>query len=215
MILPYSPIPEQPWPELEALMRPRLPPVKAAAIGRLRFAADRNASLLGLALLAHACAKLGLPCRLETLEFPARGKPRLPGGPAFSISHGGGWVACAAAPDGAIGLDLEAPGRVSPAMLRRLAGGGERAVLARTRRDPTGYAVACEAVVKAAGATVAELGLVRLDEDHAWFRGVRYELSAPPLDAPLVVALADSQAGRTASLARLTPHELLTLASAR
>jgi hypothetical protein len=50
---------------------------------------------------------------LARLRFPAGGKPLLPGGPSFSISHSSARVACAVGVGTEVGLDIEecSPGR--------------------------------------------------------------------------------------------------------
>lgn len=190
-------------------MLPRLPPAKAAAVRRLGAAADRNASLLGLLLLQSACAALGSPCRLSELVYAPGAKPRLPGGPEFSISHAGGVVGCVAAADGALGLDLEPRGRATAAMLRLVAPAEDLGRLAAGELDPTTYAVSLEAVVKAAGASVAALAEVRLEPPFATLRGVRYGLCAPGIGEETVCVLADSAARGVPALRFLDPAELL------
>ena len=185
-------IPEQPWAELEGLLLPNIPPAKAESVRRLADPRTRNASLLGLLLLDSAREALGLRTRLADLVYPPRGKPTLPGGGDFSISHGGARVACAVCRDGTVGFDVEPQGRLSPAALRLIASEEERARVAAGWRTPTEIAVAKEAVVKAFGATYADLAEVRLDEVQAHFRGQRVRLEAVLIGAGHVAALADS-----------------------
>ena len=81
-------------------------------LARLRRAADR-----GRYLAAHALVRLVLTgdgASAAALRFDrtcrcgaAHGKPRLPGGPGFSLSHAGDLVGVAVRPDGAVGLDVE------------------------------------------------------------------------------------------------------------
>ncbi len=41
-------------------------------------------------------------------QYDERGKPRLPAGPPFNLSHSAGWAALAVSPGPAIGIDIEA-----------------------------------------------------------------------------------------------------------
>ncbi|MBS0395444.1 MAG: hypothetical protein JSR54_12515, partial [Proteobacteria bacterium] len=65
--LHYAAVPAQPWPALAAAWRERLPRDKRTAIERLREPADRNASLLGIALLEAALTARGERLRPEAL----------------------------------------------------------------------------------------------------------------------------------------------------
>jgi 4'-phosphopantetheinyl transferase len=84
-----------------------------ARLDRFRRAADRARYLA-----AHALARLGLAeltgKPAAALEFDRtcrcgeqHGKPVLPGGPGFSLTHAGELVGVAVHPDGAVGLDVE------------------------------------------------------------------------------------------------------------
>lgn len=83
-----------------------------ARLTRLRRPADRARYLA-----AHALARLVLAgdgAAAARLAFDrtcrcgaAHGKPVLPGGPGFSLSHSGELVGVAVRPDGAVGLDVE------------------------------------------------------------------------------------------------------------
>ncbi len=165
--LQYAAVPAQPWAALEARWLPRLPPAKSASVARRREALDRSASLLGIALLERALAARGIALDAGAIEFPRDGKPRLPGGPEFSISHGGGLVACAVAAAGCVGVDLEPAGAVRQAVARRVLGAAERARLERGELDATAAWVMKEAVVKAAGRGMAELANVELGDGRA------------------------------------------------
>ena len=133
-------------------------------------ASRQSQTFLGLAL---ACRLLGAvnggPIQPSALRFAREGKPYVPGGPDFSIAHTGEWVLCALADDGTVGIDVE---ESSP-----------------THADPAALALwaAKEATVKAAGATLAELARVRIHGRRIGFRGRRWYLSSPRLDADLLV----------------------------
>ncbi len=62
-------------------------------------------------------------------QTTAQGKPVLPGGPAFNLSHAGGWAALAVAPV-AVGVDIEAHRPVEPEVAARFFSAAEQAALA-------------------------------------------------------------------------------------
>jgi len=179
--LHYALVPAQPWKSLERIWLPRLPQAKRSAVERLRAPADRNASLVGIALLESALAALGRPFDAALLDFPAQGKPRLPEGPDFSISHAAGLVACAVAEAGRIGLDLEPAGSVGAATARRVLGEEECARLARGELAPTDAWVMKEAVVKLAGRGIGALRAVMLRGAYARLDGRDYRLRSVTL----------------------------------
>ena len=109
-----------------------------------RDADARRTSLAGVALALAAFARLrGSMVRAAELAFPQGGKPELPGGPDFSVSHAGGVVGVAMVWAGAVGFDLEP-----------LADGSDRARLERW--------TATEAVLKAAGRGLRDAAAVEL-----------------------------------------------------
>ena len=165
--LHYTAVPAQPWDALERLWLPQLPPEKRARIARFRDAEDRNATLLGLALAALAFGTIAAPFDPAALLFPRGGKPRMPGGPDFSISHSRGVVACALASCGRVGLDLEPIATVRASTAARVLSPSELKAIARGQITPTDAWVMKEAVVKAAGRGVGSLPSVRLDGRRA------------------------------------------------
>lgn len=191
-ILHYSDSPEQPSAAWEAALYPLLAPEKAAAIRRLRDAADRGASLTGLLLLVSAGREAGVRVDLRTVVHPARGKPSLPAGGDFSISHTRGRVACVFAGDGRVGLDIERAGSVGPRALRRVTHAAEARGIAAGLLDPTALAVQKEAVAKADGGGVAILASIAIDGDRAKAREITYRLHRLEIGAPYIAFLADS-----------------------
>ncbi len=173
-----------------------LPPERRSRLERLRNPFDRAASLAGLALLGAAAnaAGLALPA-LAQLEFPDGGKPRWPGGPDFSISHGGGHAGCAIIlPVGQVGLDLERSDAATWRDLRFVLAPGE--CPGGSAAEATAAWVAKEAVVKATGATLAEAASVVLSGATAAFGGRRWRLSRPVLAPEISCAVAsDAEAG--------------------
>jgi hypothetical protein len=188
--LHYTEVPAQPWDALGEALLPRLPGAKYDAIQRLREPADRNASLLGVALLAAALAERAAAFDLRALEYPAGGKPRLAGGPDFSIAHAAGYAGCAVATAGRVGFDLEARGAIGAAALRLVLGPAELDRVARGELDPVAAWVMTEAVLKAAGRGIAAAGRVRLAGGAAMLDGARFRLTPVMLEPSHVAWLA-------------------------
>jgi 4'-phosphopantetheinyl transferase len=175
--LHYAAVPTQPWPELERAWLRRLPRARRARILRLREPLDRNASLLGYALLARACRAQGIEPDWRRLRASGRGKPTLIGGPDFSIAHAGRRVACAVLTRGRVGLDLEPRAAVRMSHLRLALNARERAALAAGRLTPADAFVMKEAAIKAAGASIAALPRVRLRGRRAWLDASTFRLT--------------------------------------
>lgn len=181
MLLHHALVPAELDPSLEARWLASLPARRAASLARLRSAADRIATLLGMALLADCARAAGLaPPSAGEIVMPARGKPRWIEGADFSISHSGGRVACALAPRGVtVGLDIEAAGTVTWRDLRLVTHATERERFATAGLDATSLWTSKEAVVKAAGAGLAAMREVEASRASAAFRGRRFLLRRP------------------------------------
>jgi phosphopantetheinyl transferase len=130
-----------------------------------RDAAARRASLAGLGLVLVGAS------RMAQREFPPQaftfqpaGKPRLAGGPHFSLSHSSSAVTCIVCPDTECGIDIE----------DRLDSAGSEAVAKLLRWTAT------EATLKAAGLGLRAMGDVALADmlGHAILRSQRYELQS-------------------------------------
>lgn len=147
-------------------------------------------TLTGLALLGS----MSLACRLpplDRLRRTNRGKPWFPGGPHFSITHSGGFAACAVAPRGlTIGIDLEPVNRAGIEAIRAVANVEERDSLDSSSITATELWTAKEAVLKAAGAALADICRVSVDHDRARFAGVDYYVRSYPLNEDLLLAIA-------------------------
>lgn len=85
----------------------------------------------GWALLRRELLELGLTTPSETVEELmararkcGRGKPYLPGGPEFSISHSRGVIGCAVG-GGPVGLDIERVRAFTPGMIKKICTPGE------------------------------------------------------------------------------------------
>jgi hypothetical protein len=159
---------------LEELLE-RLPYARRLELGR-RDPPSRYASLAGLALVMRGVEILrGGPCDAGQLRFPPGGKPQLPQGPSFSISHGGTRVGAAVSEEGEVGFDLEEVDAASQVAC---------AATARLERW-----TATEAVLKAAGRGLRDARAVELGE---WLQqgrvgGASFHLR-PVTIAPGVVA---------------------------
>ena len=69
------------------------------------------------------------------LGVTGNGKPTLPQGPAFNLSHSGGWAALAVTPTARIGVDIEAHRAVEPEVAERFFSLAERHDLATVTGD--------------------------------------------------------------------------------
>jgi phosphopantetheinyl transferase len=103
----HATLPEGPCPAGLSLLLARLPYAKRLEIER-RGPEAWCASLAGIALaLRGVTSMLSAPVDPCQLSFPSGGKPCLPGGPSFSVSHSGSRVGVALCADCEIGFDLE------------------------------------------------------------------------------------------------------------
>lgn len=125
----------------------------------------RRASLAGLGLVLVGAARLSQrEFPPQAFTFPPAGKPRLAGGPHFSISHSKLAVSCIVCAATDCGIDIE--DRLESA---------DSATVAKLRRW-----TATEAALKAAGLGLRAAGEVVLADrlGHAVVRSQRYELQA-------------------------------------
>ena len=206
--LQYALLSEQSLPALARAWLPQLPAARRARVERLREPADRAATLGGVALLAAACHVLGCNFDAADLEYPERGKPRLRGGPEFSIAHASGLVACAVAFGGCLGLDVEAVGAVGVAPLRLVLDAEERAALAAGALAPADAWVMKEAVLKAAGLGIEHARDVQLRPERAWLAGAGYVLTRVHLSVQHVSWLATEVAAPLIEAHRMVAGEL-------
>jgi phosphopantetheinyl transferase len=207
--LHYAEVPTQPWPELERTWLRRLPRARRERILRLREPVDRNASLMGYALLARACAAQGIEPDWRRLSAAPRRKPTLTGGPDFSIAHAGRRVACAVLARGRIGLDLEPRAAVRLSHLRLALDAHERAALEAGRLTPADAFVMKEAAIKAAGATIAALPRVRLRGRRARLDASTFRLIPVNLGAKFSAWIATDQRALRARVRVHRPDSLL------
>lgn len=201
-------MPPQPWDAWLAAWMPRLPDPKREAIARLRNAADRAQSVLGIALLGAALRARGLPFEPHAVEYPPRRKPRLRDAPEFSIAHAHGVVACALAPrGGCVGVDLELRDAVRPDQLRLVLDDSERAALASGALSATDAWVMKEAVLKAAGEGIDAARRVVLHGDGATLGAAEYALVRVDLARTHVGWLATGAPAADLRSVALHPHD--------
>ena len=105
-------------------------------------------------------------------EFPPRGKPRLAGGPDFSISHSAPLVACAAVSRGEVGLDVECDASIGRLTLATICDEAERDMV--RAMGALHVWIAKEAALKAGGGTIEHIGAVRVFAGGASFRGAHF-----------------------------------------
>lgn len=166
-------------------------PVPRAPLHRDRLA--RLETRLGLALLIDCARAAGRPPPGPAdLWVTSAGKPCWRGGPQFSISHTGGHVACALAVRGehGIGLDIEPVDAVGAGDLRLVATAAEMQEFVVAGLGVADLWTSKEAVIKAAGATLAAAGRVVATRSSARLDGVDYRLIRADLGPDLSCTLA-------------------------
>lgn len=148
---------DPPEPVAARLARRLTPDEKARAA---RFVQPRHGARFRAArgrMREILAAYAGVAPEALVFSYTPHGKPGLTAGPAFNLSHAGGWAALAVTPAPvALGIDIEAVRKVESAVAERFFGPAERAELAGFPPEdwPMGF-FRCwtrkEAVVKACG----------------------------------------------------------------
>lgn len=176
-----------------AAWRPALSAAWEARLAGMRSETARRRTLAGLWLLREAAATAGLPePALTGLRRDANGRPELPDGPMFNISHSGLHIACAVAPDTAVGLDVEHIRPIDPRRFARFLNDEDPA----TADTGAFFAAwtAREAAVKAGGrAGLARIARVRIDGDRAEVDGETLYLQRPALGEEVAACLASAE----------------------
>lgn len=173
-------------------------------------------SIAGIWLLRKALKHIGHQgLDIQDIAIDAQGRPRLPSGPAFSISHSDHFAACAIAEpmDGAtrIGIDIEESRIIAPArMARLLSSDAERAAVVRQPARFFDFWCAREATVKASGRVgLKRMRQTRLSDGAAWLDDRRWTLQPLSLAPGLAACLAsDAPASTAIQVKRQTlPHD--------
>jgi phosphopantetheinyl transferase len=174
----------------------------------LPWATRRFESLTGMALLASFASACELP-PLLSLSRTSLGKPRFPDGPEFSITHAGGFAACAVATRGhSVGIDAEPVGRARLQAIRQVADEAERRALAAGITTATELWTAKEAVVKAAGGGLADIGRVSVRGKRARFGGTEFHLRRFRLKERVVLTVASAQRFAAPGIRWIAPSQL-------
>lgn len=87
-----------------------MPPLMRASISRFKRWQDRQATLFGKMLLLGALQRAFPDTgkqKFQSFAASQHGKPFIPGGPEFNISHSGDIVVVAVNHSGAVGIDIE------------------------------------------------------------------------------------------------------------
>lgn len=105
VFLYYFFLPDLDWDASDWMME--LPASLQKKVMAYKRKADRNLVLMGKILLKHALKKLGSNTSLEGIQYTALGKPYLPNGPHFNISHSGNLVVVAVSNQWILGVDTE------------------------------------------------------------------------------------------------------------
>ncbi len=193
----HTKLPAGPCPAGLSPLLARLPYAKRLELEG-REPGARCLSLAGIALaLRGLTVMLSRPVDPCRLSFPAGGKPCLPGGPGFSISHSGPHVGVALCSDCEPGFDLE----------RFDAGAGEPAA----SRSRLVRWTATESVLKAAGRGLRDANDVTLAETllagrvgNAWFH-----LAPVDLAHDIVACLATAKPAGNVQVEELEASALL------
>lgn len=159
-------------PDRVAAWLAELPAPRQHALQQLDDRVAIARSVLGSRLLRVGLQRCGHPVSaLQTLTYPTGGKPQLALPLDFSIAHCDGLIVCALSAAGPVGIDVEALGPLSAEAFTLYLGAEERAWAGA---DPLRFYTLWtqkEAVIKAAGLGLRELGEVRIDGAQAWLDG--------------------------------------------
>lgn len=143
---------------LDALLK-HLPKYVSERALRYQFSQDAYNFVLGRLMLKKSLKSLGLPEKsLNEMTYNEAGKPLLKG-ISFSISHSQDLVACAFAPQGNIGLDVEYPRVIKRTHFRHCFNDQEWGLIQKDESMHTFYQywTQKEAILKANGLGLAHL----------------------------------------------------------
>lgn len=177
-----------------------LPPTHRERLRKMRSDRARRQTEAGLRLLATLTSRNAL----ATLTEDRAGRPFLPEGPAFSISHSGDYCVALVATAQPVGIDLERLRAIRNNRILRFLGTDERAAAAHDRSAFFHAWTAREAAIKATGKVGPKrLAQVRMSADCAWIDGQRLQLQRPAFESGYALCVASA-----AALPPLVPQDL-------
>lgn len=212
MLVVYAQLDTATRPYFQRMPMDLAPPAYQPRLARKTHPAARAQSMAGLWLLRQGLELSGhTGAAINSIDVDANNRPRLAGGPAFSISHSDHHVACAITDisDGATraGLDIEEPRTMDAGRMTRLAcNDTERSAIRQRPERFFDYWCAREATVKASG----RVGLKRIRQidlagDRAWLDGRCWFLQPLALAAGLTACLASDSPDECVQVRHLAP----------
>ena len=197
-------------PDRVAAWLAELPAARQHALQHLDDRVAIARSVLGSRLLRVGLPRFGhAVSALQTLSYPASGKPQMDLPLDFSISHCQGLIVCALSDAGPVGVDVEPLGPLSAEAFTLYLGAAERAWAGA---DPLRFYTLWtqkEAVIKAAGLGLRELGEVRIEGEQAFLDGGIWETQRLPLGEGYIAHLAGRAPLPAARVEPLTAEMLL------
>jgi 4'-phosphopantetheinyl transferase len=184
--------------------------------GRFRREADRVRFLAGRLLATHALFPRGgsTPAALhERIRVDGRGRPFLPGGPDFNLSHSGEVTICAVGGGCTVGVDVE---RIRPVEIEPFSGcfSADEWRLLASARDPLEaffrYWTIKESVLKADGRGLGvPMREVRVFGREAELEGRRWYIFPPRVGPGHVAHLAVDREPAEVRVREISPDGLL------
>lgn len=189
---------------IECLPRAHLPAHCRQRLDDMKSDHARIQTRAGLWLLEQILAESGESGeRIDAIEFDTGGRPMLPGGPSFNISHSRELVACAMSYEYQVGIDIEARRQRVPPRLAGIGDTDERAAINAVPGVFFDFWCAREATIKASGRVgPGRLHRVRLGTGFASVDGETWHLRS--------IAPATGYAGCLATSAPIANHDITT-----
>ncbi len=172
------------------------PTALAARLRGMRAASARAHSMTGYRLLELGLGLVNAEgARLAALKADSNGRPVLPDGPDFNISHSRGLVGCAIGVGCRVGFDIERIRQINTQRLMRFLSPEEATTSARNPEVFFSAWAAREASVKAGGKVgLARISRVEIDDGVSRIDGEAWHLTYPVLASEYAACLACGQA---------------------